>query len=37
MSFDGKRYLIIGIANENSLAYGCAKMMQETAASLAIT
>lgn len=33
----GKRGLIIGIANANSIAYGCAKVMREQGAELAIT
>ncbi len=37
MSLGGKRGLIIGIANEHSIAYGCAKMMRDAGASLAIT
>jgi enoyl-[acyl-carrier protein] reductase I len=33
----GKRALVIGVANEQSIAYGCAKAFQELGASLAIT
>ena len=33
----GKRGLIVGIANEHSIAYGCAKIMHEQGAELAIT
>lgn len=33
----GKKGLIIGIANENSLAYGCAKAIHEQGGQLAIT
>lgn len=33
----GKKGLIVGIANENSIAYGCAKMLHKAGASLAIT
>jgi enoyl-[acyl-carrier protein] reductase I len=33
----GKRALVIGIANEHSIAYGCAKAFQELGAELAIT
>lgn len=34
LSLKGKRGLIIGIANENSIAYGCAKLMQQAGAEL---
>ncbi len=33
----GKKALIIGIANENSIAYGCAKMLKKAGAQIAIT
>lgn len=33
----GKKALIIGIANESSIAYGCAKMLKEAGADVAIT
>lgn len=33
----GKKGLIIGIANQQSIAYGCAKALKEQGASLAIT
>ncbi|MBS0289610.1 MAG: enoyl-ACP reductase FabI [Proteobacteria bacterium] len=33
----GKKALIIGIANESSIAYGCAKMLKMAGADLAIT
>lgn len=33
----GKKALIIGIANENSIAYGCAKMLKMAGADIAIT
>lgn len=33
----GKRALVIGIANEHSIAYGCAKAFREAGAELAIT
>lgn len=33
----GKKGLIVGIANEHSIAYGCAKMLREAGAELAIT
>ncbi|MFI4937824.1 MAG: enoyl-ACP reductase FabI [Candidatus Berkiellales bacterium] len=33
----GKKALIIGIANENSIAYGCAKMLTQAGAEIAIT
>src|SRR4029453_4563118 len=33
----GKKALVIGIANEHSIAYGCAKAFRELGADLAIT
>jgi enoyl-[acyl-carrier protein] reductase I len=33
----GKKALIIGIANENSIAYGCAHMLKEAGADVGIT
>lgn len=33
----GKKALVIGIANEHSIAYGCARMLKEAGAELAIT
>ncbi|TVQ23492.1 MAG: enoyl-[acyl-carrier-protein] reductase FabI [Spirochaetaceae bacterium] len=33
----GKKGLVIGIANENSIAYGCAKAFQKAGAQLAVT
>ncbi len=33
----GKRGLIIGIANDSSIAYGCARMMRAAGADLAVT
>jgi len=36
-SLAGKKALIIGIANENSIAYGCAKALRQQGADLAIT
>jgi enoyl-[acyl-carrier protein] reductase I len=33
----GKKALVIGIANEHSIAYGCAKAFQELGAELAVT
>ena len=33
----GKRGLIVGVANANSIAYGCAKVMQALGAEVAIT
>ncbi len=33
----GKRALIVGVANEHSIAYGCAKAFHETGAELALT
>lgn len=37
MNLEGKRGLVVGIANEHSIAYGCAKAFREAGASLAIT
>ena len=36
-SLHGKKALIIGIANDNSIAYGCAKALRQQGADLAIT
>jgi enoyl-[acyl-carrier protein] reductase I len=36
-SLAGKKGLIIGIANEHSIAYGCAKVFREAGAELAVT
>lgn len=36
-SLKGKKALIIGIANDQSIAYGCAKCLREQGADLAIT
>ena len=33
----GKKALVVGIANENSIAYGCARAFRELQADLAIT
>lgn len=33
----GKKALVVGIANDSSIAYGCAKMFREAGADLAIT
>ena len=33
----GRKALVIGVANENSIAYGCAKAFREVGADLAIT
>ena len=33
----GKKALIVGIANDNSIAYGCAKAFNELGADLAVT
>src|SRR4051812_49262580 len=33
----GKRALVIGIANEHSIAYGCARIFRQLGADLAIT
>jgi enoyl-[acyl-carrier protein] reductase I len=33
----GKKGLIVGIANENSIAYGCARMLRDAGAEIAIT
>jgi enoyl-[acyl-carrier protein] reductase I len=37
MTLGGKKGLIVGIANENSIAYGCAEMLHAAGAELAIT
>lgn len=37
MSLQGKKGLIVGIANDQSIAYGCAEVMQSQGAELAIT
>ena len=34
---DGRKGLILGIANENSIAYGCAEAFKFLGADLAIT
>jgi enoyl-[acyl-carrier protein] reductase I len=36
-SLEGKKALVIGIANENSIAYGCAKAFRDHGADLAVT
>ena len=36
-SLNGKRGLILGIANQESIAYGCARIMRQHGAELAIT
>jgi len=37
MTLNGKRGLIVGIANQHSIAYGCAKVMRSLGAELAVT
>jgi enoyl-[acyl-carrier protein] reductase I len=37
MSLNGKKGLIVGIANEHSIAYGCARVLRDAGAELAIT
>lgn len=37
LSLNGKRGLIVGIANEKSIAWGCAKAMHNAGATLAVT
>ena len=37
MSLRGKKGLIVGIANEHSIAFGCAKAFHDAGAELAIT
>ena len=34
---EGKKALIVGIANDSSIAYGCAKAFDEVGAELAVT
>lgn len=36
-SLAGKRGLVIGIANSQSIAYGCARALRQAGASLAVT
>ena len=36
-TLQGKRGLVVGIANEHSIAYGCAKAFREMGADLAVT
>ena len=36
-TLDGKKGLVIGIANEHSIAYGCAEMFRHMGAELAVT
>ena len=37
MSLKGKKGLIVGIANEHSIAYGCARVLRDAGAELAVT
>jgi enoyl-[acyl-carrier protein] reductase I len=37
IDLSGKRGLVVGIANEHSIAYGCARALREAGATLAIT
>lgn len=37
MSLEGKKGLIVGIANEHSIAYGCAEALRRAGAELAVT
>ena len=37
VNLEGKRGLVIGIANEHSIAYGCARVMRACGAELAVT
>lgn len=37
LSLEGKKVLVTGIANDSSIAYGCARAMHELGADLAIT
>ena len=37
ISLEGKKGLVVGIANESSIAYGCARKMREAGAELAVT
>lgn len=36
-SLEGQKALVVGIANDQSIAYGCAKAMREAGAEIAIT
>jgi enoyl-[acyl-carrier protein] reductase I len=37
MNLKGKRGLVVGIANEHSIAYGCAKCFRAQGADIAVT
>lgn len=37
LDLQGKKGLIVGIANENSIAYGCARIIHDAGADLAVT
>ncbi|MGZ5819108.1 MAG: SDR family oxidoreductase, partial [Burkholderiaceae bacterium] len=37
MTLAGKRGLVVGIANEQSIAYGCAKAFRDAGAEVAVT
>ncbi len=37
VNLKGKKDLVVGIANNHSIAYGCAKTFRELGAELAIT
>ncbi len=37
LSLEGKKGLVVGIANESSIAYGCAKALKAAGAELAVT
>ena len=37
LSLEGRKVLVTGIANDSSIAYGCAKAMRELGADLAVT
>jgi enoyl-[acyl-carrier protein] reductase I len=37
LRLDGKKGLVVGIANENSIAWGCARAFRSFGAELAIT
>ena len=37
VTLDGKRGLIVGVANEHSLAYGCARQIHAAGGELAVT
>lgn len=37
LSLEGKKGIVVGVANESSIAYGCAKALHEAGAEIAMT